>query len=70
LLAAWVIGGPLALALRTLLLERSIAAGIIPTFAAIALGYIGLTALLWRLGYAWWVHHTARQPEDIRRAEG
>jgi hypothetical protein len=39
--------------LRTLFLGRAIPAGIIPAFAIITLAYIGLTALVWRLGYIW-----------------
>jgi TM2 domain-containing membrane protein YozV len=70
LLLAWAIGGPLALALRALFLERSLLAGFIPIFAAVALGYIGLLVLLWRLSYAWWVNRSARRPEDIGQARG
>ena len=56
LLLAWAIAGPLALLLRALFLGRSIFTGIMPTFALIALAYIGLVALLWRLAYLWWVN--------------
>ena len=54
LLLAWLVAGPVGLILRTLFLGRPIPAGIIPAFAIIALVYIGLVALVWRLGYIWW----------------
>jgi hypothetical protein len=66
LLIGWAIGGGLALVLRALLLERSIVGGIIPTFAVISLGYIGLLALLWRLGYCWWVQRNAQDMGEAR----
>jgi hypothetical protein len=53
LLLAWAVAGPVGLILRTLFLGRAIPAGIIPAFAIITLAYIGLTALVWRLGYIW-----------------
>jgi hypothetical protein len=70
LLIAWAIGGALALTLRTLFLERSVLTGIIPSFAAISLGYIGLLALLWRLGYSWWVQRSLKQSRDMGQARG
>ena len=54
LLVAWAIGGPLALVLRALFLGRPIPAGIIPSFAVVALGFTTLFMLIWRLGYCWW----------------
>lgn len=68
LLIGWAIGGGAALVLRALLLERSIVGGIIPTFAAISLGYIGVLALVWRLGYCWWAQRNYRQTQDVGEA--
>jgi len=65
LLLAWAIAGPLSLVLRALFLGRPIPAGIIPIFAAVSIGYIGLVALAWRLGYCWWA---SRLPTDSQQA--
>ena len=63
LLLAWfVVAGPIALILRTLMLGRSVPGDIIPSFAIVSLSYIGFLALIWRLGYMWW--RTPRQKED------
>jgi hypothetical protein len=70
LLLAWVIAGPLALVLRALLLGRPLMAGILPTFAAISLSYIGLVALVWRLGYAWQRNRRPEQSTDMGQARG
>ena len=64
LLVAWAIAGPVALILRTLFLGRPIPDGIVPTFAIVSLGYIGLIMLLWRLGYIWWVNRGLKQSND------
>lgn len=57
LLLAWcMIGLPLALVLRTLLLGRPILEGIIPIFALVMLGTTTPAMLLWRLVYAWWMN--------------
>jgi len=66
LLLAWAIAGPLALVLRALFLGRPLPGGIIPTFALVSLSYIGLVALVWRLGYSWWVHHHLKQNSDAQ----
>lgn len=55
LLLAWAIGGPLALVLRALFLDRTIPGGIIPSFAVVALTVTTILLLGWRLGYIWWV---------------
>lgn len=57
LLLAWAVAGPAALVLRALFLGRPIMGGIIPIFAVVSLVYIGLVALIWRLGYIWWVNY-------------
>lgn len=57
LLLAWAVAGPAALVLRALFLGRPIVGGIIPIFAVVSLVYIGLVALIWRLGYIWWVNY-------------
>lgn len=62
-LVAWAIAGPLSLVLRTLFLGRPLSSSIVPGFAAIALGYIGLVMPAWRLGYIWWVGHRATAKE-------
>lgn len=41
--------------LRALFLGRPISGGIMPMFVIIGLAYIGLVALMWRLGYLWWI---------------
>jgi hypothetical protein len=70
LLIAWGIGGMLALVLRALFLGRPILASLVPTFAVISLGYIGLLALLLHLGYGWWMQRSLRQPGDMSQARG
>ena len=69
LLLAWAIAGPLALMLRSLFLGRSIFGGIIPIFAVVSLTYIGVVALLWRLGYIGWVTHSLKQNNDVRKSK-
>jgi len=70
LLLGWVIAGPLSLILRALFLGRPVPAGIIPTFAMISLAYIGLVALIWRLGYIWWVNRSPKAPQsEVRSVE-
>jgi hypothetical protein len=64
LLVAWAIGGPLALVLRALFLGRPLPAGIIPSFAVVALGFTTLFMLVWRLGYCWWVGRHASQTDE------
>jgi hypothetical protein len=64
LLGAWAIAGPVALVLRALFLGRPLPEGIIPTFAVVSLGYIGLVALVWRLGYNGWVNRSLGQGKD------
>ena len=58
LLLGWAVAGPVGLMLRALFLGRPLFVGIIPAFAVITLAYIGLTALVWRLGYIWWANRT------------
>lgn len=67
LLVAWAIGGALALVLRALFLGRPIPAGIIPTFAAVALGVTTLFMLIWRLGYIWWANRRFKPPHNAGR---
>jgi len=71
LLLSWLIlAGPIALILRALMLGRPIPAGIIPTFAIVSLGYIGLVALVWRLAYIWWVNrHPKPHQSEVRSVE-
>jgi len=64
LLVAWTIAGPVALVLRALFLGRPLPEGIIPIFAVVSFGYIGLVALVWRLGYIWWVNRSLGQRND------
>ena len=64
LLVAWAVAGPVALVLRALFLGRPLPEGIIPIFAIVSLGYIGLVALVWRLGYIWWVNRSLGQHND------
>jgi hypothetical protein len=61
LLLAWIIGGPLALILRALLLGRPIPAGIPLSFAVAALTFSTLFMLAWRLGYIWWITHRSNR---------
>lgn len=68
LLLGWLIVGPLALILRGALLGRPILTGILPAFAAISLSYIGLVALLWRLGYAWQRHRSQRRDRRLEQS--
>ena len=68
LLLGWLIAGPLALVLRVTLLGRPVLTGILPTFAAIALSYIGLVALLWRLGYAWQRNRSQRRDRRLEQS--
>lgn len=68
LLVAWAIGGPLALVLRALFLGRPIPAGIIPSFALVALGFTTFFMLIWRLGYCWWVGRRASQTNETGEA--
>ena len=69
LLIAWaIIGGPLALVLRALFLGRPIPAGIIPSFAVVALGFTTLFILAWRLGYIWWVNRRISQTDGAGEA--
>jgi hypothetical protein len=64
LLVAWAVAGPVALVLRALFLGRPLPEGIIPIFAIVSLGYIGLVVLIWRLGYVWWVNRSLGQRND------
>lgn len=64
LLVAWAVAGPIALVLRALFLGRPLPEGIIPIFAIVSLGYIGLVVLVWRLGYIWWVNRSLGQRND------
>jgi hypothetical protein len=66
LLLAWAVAGPVALVLRALVLGRPVPGGIIPIFAMVSLGYIGLVALVWRLAYIWWVNRGIRRNEEAR----
>ena len=54
LILGWLIAGFVALILRNLFLGRPLIAGILPTFAIVSIGYIGLLMVIWRLGYIWW----------------
>jgi hypothetical protein len=60
LLGGWLVAGTIALVLRTVMLGRPLPWGIIPTFAVVSLAYIGLVALLWRLGYIWWLQRSQK----------
>ena len=60
LLGGWLVAGSFALILRTVMLGRPLPWGIIPAFAVVSLAYIGLVALLWRLGYIWWLHRSQK----------
>jgi len=64
LLLAWAIAGPFALVLRALFLGRPIPYGIVLSFAAIAIIYIGLVVLIWRLGYMGWVNQHHRDAKE------
>ena len=66
LLLAWAVAGPVALVLRALFLGRPVPAGIMPIFASIALAYIGLVALIWRLAYVWWGNHQSKQKQEAQ----
>jgi hypothetical protein len=68
LLIGWAIGGPLALVLRALFLGRPIPAGIIPSFAVVALGFTTLLMLAWRLGYCWWANRRRPQTDEAGEA--
>ncbi|MCB0190919.1 MAG: DUF3054 domain-containing protein [Anaerolineae bacterium] len=56
LILGWLIAGFVALNLRALFLGRPIITGILPTFAIVSMGYIGLVAIVWRLVSVWWMH--------------
>ena len=66
LLLAWAVAGPVALVLRALILGRPVPGGIIPIFAMVSLGYIGLVALGWRLTYIWWVNRGLRRNKEAK----
>ena len=61
LIGSWIIAGFVALNLRALFLGRPLITGILPTFAAVSMIYIGLLAVIWRLVYGWWL---GRRPEN------
>lgn len=68
LLLAWVIiGCPLALILRALLLGRAIPGGIPLTFAAVTLTVTTLFTLFWRLGYIWWAGQRHNQKQNTEK---
>ena len=50
------------------MLGRPLPWGIIPTFAIVSLAYIGLVALLWRLGYIWWLQRGQKSSTPMREA--
>lgn len=54
LILGWLVAGFVALMLRNLFLGRPLIAGILPTFAIVSMGYIGLLIIIWRLVYIWW----------------
>lgn len=54
LILGWLVAGFVALMLRNLFLGRPLIAGILPTFAIVSMGYIGLLIVIWRLVYIWW----------------
>jgi hypothetical protein len=66
LVIGWLVAGSVALVLRTLLLGRPLPWGIIPMFAVISLAYIGLVALLWRLGYIWWLQRGLKEAKQVK----
>ena len=67
LLIAVVIAILVSATLRALFLGRPIPGGIMPTFTLIALSYIGLVTLVWRLGYIWWINR--RKDKRLEGAE-
>lgn len=55
LLLGWgVVGCPMALMLRSVMLERPIIAGIVPTFAVVMLVTTTTALMVWRMGYIGW----------------
>ncbi|MCB0210539.1 MAG: DUF3054 domain-containing protein [Anaerolineae bacterium] len=56
LIIGWLVAGFVALNLRALFLGRPMISGILPTFAFVSMGYIGLLAMAWRLVSVWWMH--------------
>jgi len=63
LLLAGVVAVLAAVVLRALFLGRPVPGGIMPTFTMIAVIYIGLVVVIWRLGYIWWVNRKAKRLE-------